>query len=280
MDDIFSYRLNEIAQYRDLQDVKIASNIIKDAKSRQLLVINNSYEINSATTVAIFDFSSNPIEGQFRSLIFDLNDHLVLTQQSSRQLINTIFHNNSVGGMIFQKIIANMLGHKYLNTISLGGAAYFSLKGFSTGNIHWVALHLLKNYHYSHENDSLSFEILNLGIKITWTNVKYYVIHRLRESLKHNQMISFILQHHLMNHLSLQYQPINKTALQSILYHCDLIDPYFEPQLWHITDIVEELCSQYIISTVEYLNREFGIPIPEGDLKLLVRKVMRNRYNN
>ena len=222
-------------------------------------------------TLAFFDFSKNPIMGKYRSLIFDLKDGLVLTKQSTRSISNTLYHYVLVGGQFYQKSTSKSLKHKYMNVISTGTGAFFSLKGHSTSNTDWIALHFLKDYHYS--KNKISFTTVSLGglkLKFTYHDIKRHILDRLRESLHHNLQVRSTLFSHI-ELLGISYSPLPATA-KSLIYQCDLINPNFKPEPEPMPSLVEKHCDLYISRAIQCGEQTLD--------SYTFKEIKRIRYNN
>lgn len=276
----------ELYKYRKLNQKDLKRLYKEDEEFKAHFTVNNNYCIDIATTVAIFDFSKDPISGKYKSLVLDLNEKLVLTTQSSNKIINTIYHNIALGGQAFQNLVSRLNHYKYRNIISLGHSAYFSMKGHSNCNTSWVALHLFEKFNHSKKDKTISFESIklnNMTFDITLHDVKRHVVNRLRDGLHHNIMVRDLLESHLTEVLYLQVKPIDARTFKSILYTSDLINHnYVHPELV-LTNVAEELCDNYITRTYQTVMMEqFGEKLNcfLQDLKAIMPKVKRDRYNN
>lgn len=282
MSDIFVSNLHEIHKYRELDIDKVKQLYLNDIDFKSHFTINNSYQINVKNTLAIFDLSDHPLEGIYHSFILDLKHKFVLSTQSTNQIINTIYRSITVGGQVFQKLVSSGLGHKYLTVISLGHSAYFAHKGFSNGNANWVALHLLKDYQHCKKNKVLTFNTVDLdGIvfNIIWRDVKSCIVKRLKESLHHNKVVFTLITDHLVKRLALNILP-EKHTRKSLIYNKKLFHSDCDCGPWSMTELVENLCSDYIVATEEYLVELTGFTWFESDEKNLIHRIKRNRYNN
>lgn len=281
MHDIYDSPIGELHKYRDLVDTDIRRLYNEDKEFRQHCCIDNHYEIRVQSTLAIFDFSKQPLGGKYKSLVLDIDKKFVLSTQSTRQIINTIYLTIALGGHYFQRLVAKELKQKYRNVISLGYSAFFSLKGHSTGNTHWIALHWMKDYEYSVATKAITFISLKVGgirFRITLSGAGKGIGARIHDSIHHNRTVRKIVTQFVNDAWNCQLMP-SQNSIRSLIYKEDLYCRKTIRLLWKMPELVEFLFGAYIKRTHQHLLMEYGIEYLDADHKELTRKVKRNRYN-
>lgn len=271
MEGIMDIDCRKLRKYRKL-DCDSIREYLKEEEFRKLVTVIDKYAVTVQHTLAIFDFSDDPIDGIYKTLIVDLKHHFVLTPASSRVVVNSIYTNISLAGYVFQRNLNNELKHKYLNVISLGYSAFFSLKGYSNGNTHWVALHHIKHYKHSTKQGIIQFSTFELGntcFKFTYKS-KAHIKERLHNSIIHNNVVRKALKNHLLHNLGIEHQPIKHTR-KSLLYNCKHRTAKKE-----IRDIVHELITSYIIKTHYYTKNSDE---EHKEMSYICHMMTRDRFN-
>ena len=249
---------------------------MQEADFRKAVVVQDKYEITVQHTLAVFDFSKTPLDGVYKTIIFDLKHGVIVTKRSSKCVMNSIYYNLALGGQYFQKEIKNHLNHKYLNVISLGYYAFFSLKAHSNCNTHWIAMHHVRKYKHYPQEEIVKFSYAGIdAYKITFNEVKSHIHERIAKSICHNRTVMKLVEHQLREKWDLEHLPRNSHTKKSILYRCEHNHRFLLP-----CKIVEEMLNHYIRRAHRNAQEEFGMDKDIEYEKSVIRKIKRNRYNH
>lgn len=149
-------------QHLDWSIQDIYQKVEKLPEIVEYTTINSHYEMNVISSMALWDLSKMPLKGRYRSLIFDIEEGLVLCKQSSRQLINRLVADKCCGGFLFQTKAHSLLGLNELHTISLGQAAFFAIHGYSRHNTCWLNLGLFKKAKICRKRQMITFSSVKI----------------------------------------------------------------------------------------------------------------------
>lgn len=140
MTECEQYNLPQGREYRVWSKAILRQRVGHDQVLNDYLVENENYLINPKT-LALYEFQQKPLLGKYKSVIFDIQDGIVLSFNSTRSLFTAFSKECLLAGLEFQREFARKIHLKNHNTIATGRLAYFSTRSYNSGNIDWVALH-------------------------------------------------------------------------------------------------------------------------------------------
>lgn len=280
MNDIYLSRLNEISKYREFSKVKFRKWYHEDPEIRQHITTTDKYKLSVFNTVAFFDLRDDPIDNIYRSVIIDKKQKIVLSTQSTKQILCTIYE-YSIGGKNFQDSINKLLKYKYRNCFSLGAILFFSKRGVSAGS-DWVSLHHVKDVKFDHKKSKCDFYTIKFGadldhdLIITFNGIKRCLSTRLKESLNHNQTVRNILKHQLEEHMNMKCLPRDTHVSKTLLFNDDWVNS--SEYSCQLAQISNRILKQFIVRACDLLNLEFSMT--ESDHKFIFRYVFRTHKDH
>lgn len=164
--------------------------------------IDNRYEMNVISSMALQDLSKKPLKGRYRSLIFDTVEGLILCRQSSRQLINHLVATKCCGGFLFQTTAHDLLGLNEFHTISLGQAAFFAIHGYSRHNTCWLNLGLFKKAEINRKRQIITFssvKIKSCVYKLTFKAKNLDIEKSLDDGIFYARTVARSFAHHMLH---------------------------------------------------------------------------------
>lgn len=166
---------------------KIRKYIPNHQALKEYITIDSTYKIKPSMIV-LFDFSSEPIIGKYKSVIFDTEAGIILTTKNSRQLFNSLSQSSTLG-LKYQNKLRQQLGLKRKHVFALGNYAYFSLNGFSQLNTSWLALHQLSDFIQLAETEApaSTIKLNSTQYLFKFTSCAPHIQKRLHESITLNQ---------------------------------------------------------------------------------------------
>ena len=157
------------------------------------------YELNE-NMVALYDFHTNPIKGQYHSVIFDKRAGIILCQKNSRQLINHLLKHKLILGAVLQKKLQKELGFYYRHTISLGEIAYFSLRAHSEKHTSWIGLHHMQTVQQENGRVTFSYQENGYSYNFEFEDCAPNMYKRLGEAITHNHVLGQMLVGYAKSH--------------------------------------------------------------------------------
>lgn len=267
------------------QFIYMSKEIIRDwyEKSdefKKLTVIDNNYDIDSEHSLHFFDFSDDPLEGIYKTLIVDLKQCFVLTKQSTHTLSNQIYHRLTAGARELQLQMAQEIGIRFLHVISLGYMAFFSRTGHSKGNTDWVALHHMHHVRYDRDHKTMTFttsEIKGQRLTFVWENVNEEMLHHYHDSLHHNHIFRDILTPHMQS-LRFPSRGIFR-KYKSVLDRNDITGTRCNKQhRFTIASIVQSCLYNFGLKIYIRFCIIYGHRINEEEYKTIYREIFNDRF--
>lgn len=117
----------------------------KNQAWQQFVTIDSHYRIQP-TTMLVYDFSRQPLNGSINSVIIDQTAGIVLSSARARRLFMN-FMKNRVFNSYFQVGCRQALGYRHNHALSFGNLCFMSAFGQrSTEPSDWVGLHYMQDY--------------------------------------------------------------------------------------------------------------------------------------
>lgn len=271
---------NDQQKYHDINCEEFGSWYNTHKSFRKNCVVNNSYRVKIPETQLIINCEDEPIEGIYKTVILEVGEHWYLCKKSTRCVINTAYKDLTLGGKAVQNIVSKRLGNRCLHTLSVGHSAFFSIKGNSSGNTHWVALHWIKKY--SLNSGILKFQTIKYqgsSLSFTFNQVKRRIEECLSRAIEHNQVFLKYIESHLIGKLNLTVRA-RSHVYKTLLFKCELIDPDFKPKIESLTDFVDQMNRSYIKKTCIRFYTIYEIPIFSSEIKEIIRHITRDQTNH
>ncbi|RVU69807.1 MULTISPECIES: hypothetical protein [Lactobacillus] len=279
MNDIFVSIGFEQPKYRLIEKQHIRHLVEKMQEYSNLIKIDNRYQFKLDSLLAIFNYHENPIKDKYRTVVLDKDGQFIVTTQSTRQLINQLLRDYTIGGMKLQNHFAGTLGYKRYHVISLGRVAFFSLKGNSRDNSDWVALHFIKKYNckVTPKSAKLSFSTVKLeGLtyNIVFNKVLRNIERRLIESIRHNHLVHISAWQHLRQLLWCECNPKRKSILQDK----ELIGSVtkYDPLL--IVELAELIIDHFIRTSFQAFTKDQNLELLDYEIQFFIRKSKRSKF--
>ncbi|WEV70754.1 hypothetical protein OZY43_07410 [Lactobacillus sp. ESL0785] len=216
------WHLPTTPEYRQWSKAKLRERIGHDQKLDNYLVRNQNYYIN-ANTLALYEFQKKPLLGKYKSVLFDAEAGIILSERSSQALITAFCRQNLLTGLEFQRELSVKLHLQAHYVIATGKLAFFSMRSYTTGAVDWVALHQMNEYR-SLGKRAIAFESVKLGgIRYTFSfyHCSRYISSQVCNSVYYNHAVWQLGTMHLG---SLGWQ-VRRTQSKSMIDQ----KQYFEP---------------------------------------------------
>ncbi|MDF7638184.1 hypothetical protein PT285_01870 [Lactobacillus sp. ESL0791] len=241
----------------------IESHVGRDTELTAYIHIDPSYQVNS-NMLALYEFQRKPLLNQFKSVVIDREQGIILSKRSSQALINDLIKNHFLAGLTFQKEIAQRLNFKSHYVLATGRLAYFSTHGYTTGNTDWLSLHQMVNYQVSEINrvKFKSLPINGLNYTFEFVNCGRYIKRKISDSLYYNYVLSQLGQAHLENILGWN---VVKKRSQSLLDKAEYYLPHFIHEPFTIRDIWNDVLQHKYLKYGECMADLFELQLIRED---------------
>lgn len=223
--------------------------------------------------LALYDFAAKPLFGKFKSLIIETERGMILTEKSSRQILDRFSRKVLMGNLELQREVSKDLGIQYYHMIGLGQSAYLSLKGHSHQNTDWVAAHNMADYYF--ENSQIVFKSVKIAGQMhqfAFPCIKNFRA-RIDESIKHNNYIYNLTYHYMTESIGWTIGDHNKESF--LFKETDLTVPV-KPS-YRIQDLISRLIEGRSQKYGDNFADEYGIDT--YDHKLIYRKSNRHLHH-
>lgn len=131
---------------------KIRRIIFSDPRLEKYRCKNKNYRVSPAT-IALYNFADRPLLDQYKTVIFDEQEGIVLTEKNSRQLLNDFVRDKLID-FSHSRFLQELLDIKNRHVLCFGNYSYFSLEGYSKRAVDWVALHRVMEVDFVHDQSS------------------------------------------------------------------------------------------------------------------------------
>lgn len=240
----------------DSRHVLNKKQIIAWAKENLKTLIDYELGIN---TVAVIDLTSCQLVA--KSCIVDAEMGLILTEATTRQLMNNYFAGNDLN-LVFQDLLRQRLGKNAKHCYSQGYMAFFSLHGYRGANCDWLGLHQVKRCQFQGDG---SFQAVSLdGLTLEFNDYAPRLGSRLTESLNHNRTMLNLLTEFAKG-FGVQLPKLKKSILQA-----------GESELQvSFSELIRELIEKVIRYNSDFICKEAGVLWTETDIEELLKKIWR-----
>lgn len=265
--------LPTIPQYRNWSKEKVKHLVVGNPELEEYVTVEPKYCLNK-NTIILYNFSDKPLVGIYKSVIFDIEKGIVLSQRSPRQIAQDFVKNILISGLSFSKALMKELGIKYHHVISLGHTAYFSLKGYTQVQTDWAGLHHIADYRPTAKGLVItSTKINNYQYNFIFCDHAAQIMTRLRESLYHNAVTHELLHEYLFE-LGLNNCGISK---ESIL-HEDEFDGRRAKIGVQYHNLTKDIIANWHYKFGQRLAQEYDLIMLLADLRMLYSLAQRGRY--
>ncbi|CAM3152645.1 hypothetical protein SAMN04487792_0565 [Lactobacillus bombicola] len=251
-------RLPHSPRYQVWSKQLLQERIEKDKVVEQYLIRTNTYLLN-ANTLAIYEFQQQPFLGIYKSVIFDCQEGIILCQQSSSTLITTFAQKALLGGLEFQRELADKLNLKGHNVIATGNLAYFSLQSYNSSNVDSIALHQISKFKFLN-SATVIFKTINYnGHRYSFIFDKHskYLFEKISNALFFNHVISKLLANHAAIYFGIT---LSKKRGPSLIDQSDYFHPHKAIGDLSLKSIISAVNQKRQLRYVHYLADEFEMP--------------------
>ncbi|BDR61100.1 hypothetical protein [Lactobacillus xylocopicola] len=236
-------------KYRNWSKQLLRQQVGHDQVLDQYLTGGQNYCIN-AKTLAVYEFQQQPLLGKYKSVAFDSQEGIVLSQRSSSALLTAYGKQCLLAGIEFQREFARQINIKGRNTIATGRLAYFSMRSYNAGNVDWVALHQMASFKVVKQYTINFVSIGPGGCVFTFNNCTNRIHDRLRTGLLYNHYLCKLGLAHLEERLGWKVKP---PSGPSLLDQSDYFHPHQSSSDLSLNAILQDLLNKKHSRYAQYL---------------------------
>lgn len=217
-----SWNLPPGKEYHIWSKAILRQKVGHDKALNSYLVEDENYCINQQT-IALYEFQNEPLLGKFKSVIFDCQEGIVLSRNSSQAMFTAFGKKCLLAGLEFQREFAQKINLKGHNIIATGRMAYFSMRSYNSGSIDWISLHQMAEFQPL-SISAIAFKSITCGSTsyvFAFYNCSRYIRQRLCNSLVYNHILFKLAAAHLEQSLGWQVKQVQGQLLidQSEYFH-------------------------------------------------------------
>lgn len=264
-------------EYRHWSKILIKERIEKDSIIRDITVHDDKYHF-CPSTVAIYNFKDDPILGEYKTVIIDVEQGIILSRKSTRSILHSYSTKVLLSGLSLQKFLAKNIGLISYHSLSLVHLVFFSMHTYTKNNTDWVGLHFFQNFFAS--DNTIEFSSIPIdGINFTFSfDHKNPCIHqRIRESLMHNATLLHQAHHY---HESIVWKCNGRSHHTGSM----IFNPYFITRTHSLVSpnfkyIIDQMIHDWHYIYVKHIAHEYDMSYLIKDHPLLYQVVKRKRQN-
>lgn len=237
---------------------------------RQMEFLENSeaYEVNGHT-LALYNFSKNPLFNKFYTVIFDDELGMVLAEDCTKVLMRQLVRDSGVT-YVHTRSIERDLGIKSHHALCLGNRAFLALQSYQKQSADWVALHNCQDFDCQQAVPVFVMHDLQFSFAVSSGHT-----HRiLRDALAtarvmRNQMndLADNFGYQALEQNSILTKPEYQPGFLAPLSYTSYLQQHRQAQLEEVSRFVQ------------FLGREFEIMLDEAEFELFYNRVKAQRFN-